>query len=191
MKKNTQILLGVLGAIVLLVVIFVGIGISSYNGLVDAQTQVQTKASDIQTVLQRRNDLIPNLVSTVKGYATHEETVFKEVADAQAKLAGATTVQDQGAASGELTNALNHLLAITVNYPDLKANQSFIALQDQIEGSENRISVARQDYNAAVQTYNAKVRRFPSSIIAGMYGFKTEQSFQASDSAQSAPTVSF
>lgn len=191
MKKNTRILLGVLGAIVLLAVIIVGWGISSYNGLVDAQTQVQNKASDIQAQLQRRNDLVPNLVNTVKGYATHEETVFKEVADAQAKLAGATTIQDQGEASGELTNALNHLLAITVNYPDLKANQNFITLQDQLEGTENRISVARQDYNAAVQTYNAKVRRFPSSIIAGMNGFKTEESFQASDSAQSAPVVSF
>lgn len=191
MKKNTKILLGVLGAVVLLVVLVIAWGVSAYNGIVTAQASVEQQDSNIQAELQRRNDMIPNLVNTVKGYATHEETVFKEVADAQAKLAGATNIEDQGAANGELTTALTHLLAISVNYPDLKADRSFIGLQDQIESSENRIAVARRDYNAAVQAYNRKIRIFPNSIIAGMNGFQAEASFQGTDSAQSVPEVSF
>jgi LemA protein len=191
MKKSTGILLGVLGAVVLIIIIPLLWGISSYNGIVNEQTNVDSKAANIQAELQRRNDLIPNLVNTVKGYAAHEETIFTAVANARAKLAGATTIAEQDAANTELSGALSRLLAIAENYPDLKASQNFTGLQTQLEGTENRIKVARTDYNKAVQTYNARIRRFPNSIIAGMFGFEKAESFQGTANAQSVPEVSF
>ena len=191
MKKSTGILLGVLGAIVLLVIIVVGWGISSYNGIVNAETEVEKQASNIQITLQRRSDLIPNLVNTVKGYAAHEEEIFTAVADARAKLSGASTISEQDTANTELSGALSRLLAIVENYPDLKANQNFIALQTELEGTENRIAVARKDYNDAVQSYNGMLRRFPSSIIAGMNGFEKADSFQGAQGIETPPEVSF
>ena len=191
MKKSTGILLGVLGVIVVLVIGIVGWGISSYNGLVTSEQAVETQASNIETQLQRRSDLIPNLVNTVKGYAQHEEEIYTALADARAKLSGANTVEEMEEANGELTSALNRLMVIVENYPDLKANENFIGRQDELAGTENRIAVARQDYNKAVQEYNVKIRRFPTNIIAGMFGFEKAALFESAEGAASVPNVSF
>ena len=191
MKKNTKILLGVLGGLLLVVILVVGWGVSTYNGLVDGEQAVQTQASNIETQLQRRSDLIPNLVNTVKGYAAHEEEIFTALAEARAKLSGATSLEEMDEANGELTSALNRLMVIVENYPDLKADQNFIGLQDELAGTENRIAQARRDYNDAVQAYNVKIRRFPSNIIAGMFGFEPSELFESSEGADSVPEVSF
>lgn len=191
MKKGTAILLGVVAVIVVVVLGVVGWGISTYNGLVTAQTEVETQQSNIATQLQRRSDLIPNLVNTVKAYAEHEEEIFTAVADARAKLSGANTVSEMEQANTELSSALSRLLVIVENYPDLKANQNFIALQDQLEGTENRIAVARQDYNKAVKDYNQRLRRFPSNLIAGMFGMEQAAMFESSSGSESVPEVSF
>lgn len=191
MKKNTKILLGVLGGLLLVVILVVGWGVSTYNGLVDGEQAVQTQASNIETQLQRRSDLIPNLVNTVKGYAAHEEEIFTALAEARAKLSGATSLEEMDEANSELTSALNRLMVIVENYPDLKADQNFIGLQDELAGTENRIAQARRDYNDAVQAYNVKIRRFPSNIIAGMFGFEPAELFESSEGADSVPEVSF
>ena len=183
-----------LGVILLIIIIIVASVVSGYNGLVSAEEQVNTQKSNIQTQLQRRADLVPNLVATVKGYAAHEEEIFTAVADARAKLAGAAAsgdVSEMDAANTELSTALSRLLVVVENYPDLKANQNFINLQDELAGTENRITVARKDYNEAAQTFNRKVRSFPGNIWAALFGFESVDYFEASDSAQQTPTVSF
>lgn len=145
-------LLGVIAAIVIAAAMF----FSSYNGLVSMNENVTSKWSQVENQLQRRNDLIPNLVNTVKGYAAHETEVFKAVSDARAKLGGAKTVAETTAANNEMNSALSRLLVVAENYPDLKANTNFQQLQDELAGTENRIAVARKDYNDSVQSYNAK-----------------------------------
>jgi len=164
-------------------------GISGYNGLVVKSELVQTAWSQIDNQLQRRNDLIPNLVETVKQYAAHESEVFTQVSEARSKLAGATTVEDMAQADAEVTSALSRLLAIVENYPELKANENFIQLQDELAGTENRIAVARRDYNEADRSYNTAIRRFPTNIIAGIFGFDRVQYFEASEDARQAPDV--
>ena len=191
MKKSTGILLGVLGGLLVLAIAVVGWGVATYNGLVNEEQKVQTQASNIETQLQRRSDLIPNLVNTVKGYASHEEEIFTALADARAKLSGATSLEEMDQANSELTSALNRLMVIVENYPDLKANENFIGLQDELAGTENRIAQARRDYNDAVQAYNVKIRRFPSNLIAGMFGFEKAELFESSEGASSVPDVSF
>lgn len=191
MKKGTIIGLSVLAVVVILIVSVVGWGFSAYNGLVTQEENINSKAATVDVQLQRRSDLIPNLVNTVKAYASHEEEVFTAVSDARAKLAGSTTIDETIEADRELTSALNRLIAISEAYPELKANQNFIALQDELEGTENRIATARRDYNEAVQQFNTSIRRFPTSIIAGMFGFEKAPLFQASESAASVPEVDF
>ncbi|HBT63891.1 MAG TPA: LemA family protein [Ruminococcaceae bacterium] len=191
MKKSTGIILGIIGTFFLLVIIIVGWGVSTYNGIVSAETTVDEKSSAVRADLQRRSDLIPNLVETVKGYAKHEEQIFTELADARAKLSGAQTVAEQEAANTEISSALSRLLVIVENYPDLKANQNFINLQTQLEGTENRIKVSRLDYNKAVKDYNIRLRRFPSSIIAGMFGFEKADMFEGEEGIESVPNISF
>ena len=175
----------------MLVVLLVGYTVSSYNGLVTLRQEVTQKDSDIQTTLQRRADLIPNLVNTVKGYASHEESIMKEVSDARAALVGAKDTGAQLAANDRMTSALNRLLAIAENYPDLKANTNFIQLQDELAGTENRITQARRAYNDAVKTYNTKIQRFPTSLIAGIFNFDAFEYFQANENAQEVPSVNF
>lgn len=187
MKKKGIIII----AVIAVVVIIAGSLIGSYNGLVKLEASADTAYSDIQVQLQRRSDLIPNLVNTVKGYAAHETEVYTAVSDARAKLAGATTVEETAAADGELSSALSRLLAISEAYPELKANENFLSLQDELAGTENRVGVARKDYNEAVQTYNVKIRSFPTRILAGMFGFEKKDLFEASAAAQDAPSVSF
>ena len=190
MKKMSagKITLIVLGAI-LLILIFMGIG--AYNGLVGQKEAVNTQSSNIDTQLQRRSDLIPNLVNTVKGYASHETEIMKAVSDARAKLAGATTMTDKANANAELSGALNRLIAISENYPDLKANTTYIQLMDELAGTENRISVARQDYNNVAKTYNSSIKKFPNVIFANMFGFSSVDYFEAQESAKEAPSVNF
>ena len=181
----------ILIVVAVLAVALVGYTVKSYNGLVTLKQEVTQKESDIQTTLQRRADLIPNLVNTVKGYASHEESIMKEVSDARAALVGANNTGDQLAANEQMTSALNRLLAIAENYPDLKANTNFIQLQDELSGTENRITQARRAYNVAVKTYNTKIQRFPTSLIAGIFNFEAFDYFQANEGAQEVPSVNF
>ena len=181
----------ILIVVAVLAVALVGYTVKSYNGLVTLKQEVTQKESDIQTTLQRRADLIPNLVNTVKGYASHEESIMKEVSDARAALVGANNTGDQLAANEQMTSALNRLLAIAENYPDLKANTNFIQLQDELSGTENRITQARRAYNDAVKTYNTKIQRFPTSLIAGIFKFEAFDYFQANEGAQEVPSVNF
>lgn len=187
MKKKIIIPVVIIGVIVLIVLGLAG----SYNKLVKLETSAETAFSDVQVQLQRRSDLVPNLVNTVKGYAAHETEVFTAVSDARAKLAGAATVDEINAAEDQFNSALSRLLAISESYPELKANENFLSLQDELAGTENRIGVARKDYNSAVQTYNTKIRSFPTNIFAGVFGFEKKEQFTAAANAQSAPNVSF
>lgn len=183
----SKTLLGVIAAIV----IVVGMLFSSYNGLVSMNENVTGKWAQVENQLQRRNDLIPNLVNTVKGYAAHETEVFKAVSDARAKLGGAKTVAEASAANNEMNSALSRLLMVAENYPDLKANANFTQLQDELAGTENRIAVARKDYNDAVQVYNAKIKTLPASLYAGALGFSARDYFKADEGAQKVPQVKF
>lgn len=187
MKKGLIILV----AVIALFVILGGSLIGSYNNLVTANENVQGKWSQVENQMQRRLDLIPNLVETVKGYATHEEGIFTDIAEARSKLAGAKSIDDKVAADSELTGALSRLLVVVENYPDLKANQNFIALQDELAGTENRLAIARKDYNETVQDYNAAIKRFPTNLMAGMFNFETYAYYQADDAAAKAPVVKF
>jgi LemA protein len=153
---------------------------------------VHAQWSQVDVVLQRRADLIPNLVETVKGYAKHEETVFSDIANARSALLGARNPQEKIAANGQLDSALGRLLVLSENYPNLKADQNFLQLQDQLEGTENRIAVERRRYNQTLQEYNVFIRQFPNSIWAGMAGFQPDNEyFQASESSKQAPNVKF
>ena len=183
----TKIILG----LVLAIVIIIGFFAMSYNGLVRGEERVKTEFSNISVQLQRRNDLIPNLVNTVKAYASHEADVFRSVTEARERMMSANTVEGTIAADAEGTSALGRLLAIAEAYPDLKANENFLSLQDQLEGTENRISTARRDYNQTVNAYNTKLRSFPTNIIAGMFGFEKYNLFEAQEGAEKVPEVNF
>src|SRR6201994_3236049 len=166
--------------------------VSSKNQMVAKDADVKASWSDIDTTLQRRADLIPNLVETVKGYAKHEETVFSDIANARSALLGAHNPQEKIAANGQLDSAIGRLLVLSENYPNLKADQNFLQLQDQLEGTENRIAVERRRYNQTVQEYNTFIRQFPNSIWAGMAGFQPDNAyFQASEASKQAPNVKF
>jgi len=182
----------VLGSVVLVILLVLGaMVVGTYNRLVSQNEAVSSAWAQVQNVLQRRADLIPNLVETVKGYAAHEKEVFEKVAEARGRLAGATTPQEAAAANAGLTSALGRLLAIAESYPDLKANQNFIRLQDELAGSENRIAVERMRYNDAVRTFNASLKRFPTTLIASFFHFSERQYFEAEEGAKEVPKVKF
>ncbi len=175
------------GIIVLLGVML----ISGYNNLVKTSEGVNGSWSQVQNQLQRRADLIPNLVETVKGYASQEKEIFTEVAEARGKLAGATSVAAAGEADQALTGALGRLLAIVENYPLLKSDANFRALQDELAGTENRIATARMDYNNTVQSYNTKTKTFPTSLYAGVFGFGPRDYFKPTANVETPPAVKF
>ncbi|MEG1255789.1 LemA family protein [Clostridium sp.] len=187
MKNSLKVLIAII--LILIVIAFPIIG--SYNNLVGLEQSVTNSESNIDTQLQRRSDLIPNLVNTVKGYATQEKDIFTDIADARARLAGASNVSEQAAADTELSGALSRLLVVVEQYPDLKSNQNFADLSVQLEGTENRIAIARQDYNTAATTYNTKRRKFPTNIIASLFGFEEKSLYKASEGASEVPSVDF
>ncbi|VBB05481.1 lema [Lucifera butyrica] len=175
----------------IVVVLLVVTGIGGYNSLVSLNENINGRWAQVENQLQRRADLIPNLVNTVKGYASHEQTAIKEVADARAKLAGAQGPAAKAEANNNLNGALSRLLVIAENYPNLKADQNFRALQDELAGTENRLAVARKDYNDAVQIYNAKIQSFPTVIYARMLGYGPREYFKAAEGAKAVPKVQF
>ncbi|MBQ5818622.1 MAG: LemA family protein [Bacteroides sp.] len=193
MKKSSIILI----VIAVLAVIW---GVSAYNGLVTMDENVNTEWANVETQYQRRADLIPNLVNTVKGYAAHESETLESVIAARSKATQITIdpanltpekLAEYQEAQGAVTSALGKLLAISESYPDLKANQNFLELQAQLEGTENRINEARRKFNNVAKEYNTAIRRFPKSILAGMFGFDKRAYFEAAEGAQNAPVVAF
>ena len=182
----------IIGAIVLALIIIGGSCAGKYNSLVTLTESVDTAWAQVENVLQRRNDLIPNLVNTVKGYAAHEQKVFIDVTEARAKVGQAKTVPQKVEANNQLTAALSRLLLVVERYPDLKANQNFLALQDELAGTENRIAVERRRYNEAVKAYNTFVRMFPNNLVAGIFGYTRENIyFKAAEGAKEVPEVKF
>lgn len=195
MKINKTLI----GVIVVLVLIAVW-AISAYNGMVGVEEEATTALANVQSTYQRRADLIPNLVETVKGYAGHEKETLEGVVSARSKATSINLDAESltpekmkrfQSAQGELSTALGRLIAIQENYPELKANENFRDLQVQLEGTENRINEARNKYNAAVQQYNLKIRRFPNSLLSGLFGFEKMQKFEAETGAEKAPQVKF
>ena len=189
-----------LGVLIFFAIVAIVWGVSIYNGLVKEQENVEKAWGNVENVYQRRADLIPNLVETVKGYAKHEQETLEGVIEARANATKVTIdptnmtpedLQKYQAAQGDVTNALSKLIAVAEAYPDLKANQNFLELQSQLEGTENRITVERNKFNEAAQTYNTKRRTFPTNIIAGIFGFGDKPYFQAQEGADKAPKVDF
>lgn len=190
----------IIGVVIVLVLAVIGWGISGYNSMVAGQEQVRQAWSQVENQYQRRADLIPNLVNTVKGYAQHEQGTLTAVIEARSKAMSTTVSFDEltsdsfakyQEAQGELTQALGRLMVLTENYPDLKANENFRDLQSQLEGTENRISTERRRYNETVEQYNVSIRRFPTSILASMFGFEKMDYFKAAEGAELAPKVEF
>jgi LemA protein len=163
----------------------------SYNKFVSQEEAVKAQWAQVENQLQRRNDLIPNLVETVKGYATHEESVLKEIADSRSRLLAAKSPEESIAAANQQTSALGRLLAVVENYPNLKANEQFNRLMDELSGTENRIAVERMRYNERVQEYNTSRRQFPANVTAKLFGFKEHPFFTAPEEAKQVPKVNF
>jgi len=180
-----------IGIIVILVLIVGGWLRGTYNGLVQGDESVKAAWAQVENQLQRRLDLIPNLVETVKGYAAHERETLEAVTEARSRVAGANTIDEQMEANQGLSNALARLLVVVEQYPNLKADQSFLRLQDELAGTENRISTERRRYNEVVQAYNVRLRQFPTVLLAGMFGFEKASMFEAAEGAERAPEVRF
>lgn len=186
MKKTS--IFAIIGIIIVALAAFL---ISKYNGMVTMSERVDAKFADIDTQLQRRADLIPNLVNSVQGYMTHEQDAIAKVTEARTKLVNAKTVEEKGEADNQLTGALNNLLALAENYPDLKASANFTTLMDELAGTENRIATARKDYNDEVKEFNTMIKRFPNSLIGGIFGFGEKEYFKATEGANEPPKVEF
>jgi LemA protein len=177
--------------VMLLALVATGSAGCSYNKFVSQEEAIKAQWAQVENQLQRRNDLIPNLVETVKGYATHEESVYKDIADARARLLAAKSPEETIAAANQQTSALGRLLAVVENYPQLKANEQFNRLMDELAGTENRIAVERMRYNEKVQEYNTSRRQFPANLTAKLFGFKEYPFFHAPDEAKQVPKVNF
>ena len=196
MKKGLIVLLVILGAVVLIALSFMG----AYNRLVQMDEQVNQAWAQVENVYQRRLDLIPNLVETVKGYAAHEQSTFISVTEARAKAAGTISrdvitdpqkFQQFQESQAALSSALSRLMVVVEKYPDLKANENFLSLQAQLEGTENRIAVERGRFNEAAQIFNTMIRQFPTNLIGGMFGFRSKEYFKSEKGAEVAPKVQF
>ncbi|MBN1385047.1 MAG: LemA family protein [Elusimicrobia bacterium] len=182
----------ILGVVVFFVFILAATFIGKYNTLVTLNESIDGQWAQVENQLQRRNDLIPNLVRTVKGYAKHEKQLFTHIADARAKLAGAKTVNEKIKANQQMDSLLGRLLVVVERYPDLKASENFSRLQDELAGTENRIAVERRRYNEVIRGYNILIKRFPSNIVASMMGFeKKDAYFKAEEKAKEVPEVNF
>lgn len=190
-SSRSKWVMGSLAGVLLLLLILGGSACGTYNSLVTKQQKVKNEFSNVDVQLQRRADLIPNLVSTVKGYTKHEETVFSEIAQARSRLLSAQTVDEKSEANAQVTSALGRLLALQENYPNLKADQQFLRLQDELSGTENRVGVARRDYNQSVLDFNTSRQRFPTVIMANLLGFQNESEFKADVGAREVPKVDF
>jgi LemA protein len=186
MRKAIQV-----ARLAVLAIVVTGLSGCSYNKFTTQEEAIKAQWAQVQNQLQRRNDLIPNLVETVKGYATHEESVFKEIADARSKLLAAKSPEETIQAANQQTSALGRLLAVVENYPNLKANEQFNRLMDELAGTENRLATARMRYNERLQEYNTSRRKFPGNLTAKMFGFKEYPYFEAPPAAQTAPKVDF
>ncbi|MBG9453159.1 LemA family protein [Lysinibacillus sphaericus] len=187
MKK----IFGPIGIIVIILVVLSLLFIPKYNSLVTAEEGVDSKWAQVENQLQRRFDLIPNLVESVKGYAKHEKEVIASITDARAQMGSAQSPKEQAVANDALNGALNRLLVVVENYPNLKADANFRQLMDELAGTENRLAVAREDYNNEVQVFNKTVKRFPGNLIAGMFGFEQKEYFKAAAGAEKAPSIDF
>jgi LemA protein len=187
-NKNFWIALGV---VVLVIAFSISWYVGAYNKLMTMDENLNERWAQVENVMQRRYDLIPNLVNTVKGYARHEKEVFENIAEARGRLAGAGTVEDKMQAARGMEGALSRLLMVVENYPDLKANTNFVRLMDELAGAENRLAVERQRFNQAVRDYNLAIRRFPSSIVANRIGFERKEMFQMEERARELPQVNF
>lgn len=188
MKNNTKIIIGVLVAVVIAIGATLG---ASYNKIASLETDVETQFANIESKLQRRYDLIPNLVSTLKGAMQHEEDVFTAIADARAAMSGANTVNGKIEASNQMESALSRLMVVSERYPEISTNKQTQSLMDELSGTENRISVERDRFNQLVGEYNKTIRRFPTNLVAGMFGFEKISAFEAVKGAETAPTVDF
>jgi len=192
MKALAAVVVGILVVALLGTLIFGGMFVSRRNNMVKLDEAVKSNWSQVDVMLQRRSDLIPNLVETVKGFAAQEKSVFDDIANARAALGGARTPEDKIAANGKLDTALSRLLVVVENYPQLKSNEQFLRLQDELAGSENRIAVARKNYNDALQAYNTYIGLFPNNIFAGWAGFQRNNAyFEATPASREVPKVSF
>lgn len=194
MKKSYVVLI-VVAVIAVIAIALFGWVKSTYNGMVSVEEEATTALANVQSAYQRRADLIPNLVQTVKGYASHEKETLEGVVNARSKATSITlnaeNIKEYQQAQGELSSALGRLIAIGEAYPDLKANENFRELQIQLEGTENRINVERNNFNKAVQTYNVAIRKFPSNLLAGIFGFEKMDKFEAAAGSENAPKVEF
>ena len=187
MSKGLKI--GIVLVVIVLLIVMMLSGV--YNGLVSKEEEVDNKLADISVQLERRADLIPNLVNTVKGYVKHEESVIDSITEARENLVSAKSLDEKAAANSKLDSAINALMVIVENYPDLKASENFIQLQDELAGTENRIAVARKNYNDAATEYNKAIQMFPASIIANMKKLEKVAYFEADESKKEVPTVDF
>ena len=187
MKKSS---IGTICVIAIIAIIAI-MAIVGYNGMVSKREAVDSALSDLDVMLQRRSDLIPNLVSTVKGYTNHENEVIDKITEARAKLTSANSVEEKSEANNELSSSLKALMVVVENYPDLKSSENFKQLSHELAGTENRIAVARKDYNNAVKTLNTTIKKFPNNIIAGMFGFEQAEYFEADESSTEVPSVNF
>ncbi len=181
----------VVAVIAVLVLAVGGWVVSNYNNLVTKKTEVQKSFAEVDNLLLRRNDLIPNLVETVKGVAAQEQIVFGQIADARAQMAGARSTEQKIAAGGAMDSAISRLLVVIENYPQLKSQENYLRLQDELAGTENRLSVSRTRYNEVVAEYNVMVKRFPTNLFAGMFGYKEEPFYAVSEAQKQVPRVEF
>ena len=187
-KTGLIVILAIIAVVAILATVIAGV----YNGFVNAEEKLKSAQSQVGVQLQRRADLIPNFVATVKGYSEYEQSTLTAVTEARASVGKAQTVSEQEEAGAQLDKAISVWVnAVTEAYPDLKADAQYIALEDELAGTENRVATARKDYNAVAESYNLKIRRFPSNILAGMFGFEKADYFSADDSAFTAPVVTF